>query len=103
MNASSIVTTLIDIVSKNGNLILDIGPTGNGSILQVEKDNLLSAGTWIRSHGEAIYNTTYWYVAPGEGDSMRFTQTLDAFYIHILKVPEYTVVINSPVPYVAGD
>lgn len=59
MNASTIVTTLVDIVSKNGNFIFDIGPMGNGSILQVEDDKLLDAGTWNQSHGEAIYSTTY--------------------------------------------
>ncbi|RDW72240.1 alpha-L-fucosidase [Coleophoma crateriformis] len=103
MNASSIVTTLVDIISKNGNLLLDIGPTGNGSIVVAEKENLLEAGIWIRSHGEAIYNTSYWFVTPGEGDSVRFTQTLDAFYIFLLEEPTETIMINSPVPYLAGD
>jgi alpha-L-fucosidase len=103
MNASSIVTTLIDIISKNGNLLLDIGPTGNGSIIQVEKDNLLEAGKWIQSHGEAIYNTTYWFITPAEGEYIRFTQTLDAFYIHFLEKPGETVIINSPIPYITGD
>lgn len=103
MNASSIVITLVDIISKNGNLLLDIGPMGNGSILQIEKDNLLEAGAWIRSHGEAIYNTTYWFFTPGEGDSIRFTQTLDAFYIHLLEEPTRSVIIDSPLPYITGD
>ncbi|TVY14987.1 Tissue alpha-L-fucosidase [Lachnellula arida] len=103
MNASTIVTTLIDVISKNGNLLLDIGPTGNGSILQVEKDNLLEAGVWIQSHGEAIFNTTYWFITPGEEDFIRFTQTLDAFYIHVLEKPSQTIIINSPVPYITGD
>lgn len=102
MNASTIVTTLIDIISKNGNLLLDIGPTGNGSILQTEKDNLLEAGAWIRSHGEAIYNTTYWYITPGEGP-IRFTQTLDAFYIHIIEEVNESIVIDYPVPFLPGD
>lgn len=42
-------------------------------------------------------------MTPGEGDSVRFTQTLDAFYIHVLEKPSEMVIIDSPVPYIPGD
>lgn len=103
MNASTIITSLIDIISKNGNLLLDVGPQANGSILQVEQDHLRTAGAWIEAHGEAIFNTTYWFFTPEEGDALRFTQTLDAFYIHCLERPNSTLVVASPVPYLPGD
>ncbi|KAI0475354.1 glycoside hydrolase [Xylariaceae sp. FL0804] len=100
---ADIVASLVDIVSKNGNFLLDIGPTANGTIVQVEQDNLRAAGAWIRDHGEAIYNTTYWSITPAEGDALRFTQTADAFYISALYAPNATLVVDSPVPYVSGD
>ncbi|KAI4720922.1 glycoside hydrolase [Aureobasidium sp. EXF-10727] len=100
---AEIVTSLIDIVSKNGNFLLDIGPQANGTIVNVEKENLRAAGRWIKSHGEAIFNTTYWFVTPEEGDTVRFTQTPDAFYILTLYPPNATLVLDSPVPYVSGD
>jgi alpha-L-fucosidase len=103
MNASTIVTSLIDIVSKNGNFLLDVGPTANGTIIAVEQQHLREAGVWIKSHAEAIFNTTYWFVTPEEGDNIRFTQTLDAFYIHCMAQPNGTIVLESPVPYVPGD
>lgn len=103
MNASTVVTSLIDIVSKNGNFLLDVGPTANGTIIAVEQQHLREAGVWIKSHAEAIFNTTYWFVTPEEGDSIRFTQTLDAFYIHCMAKPNGTIVLESPVPYVLGD
>ena len=114
-----IVTSLIDIVSKNGNFLLDIGPTANGesisqdlmgwllttpgTIIAVEQDNLRAAGKWIKTHAEAIFNTTYWYITPEEGEAVRFTQTPDAFYISTLYAPNATLTLRSPVPYVSGD
>ena len=103
MNASTIVTSLVDIVSKNGNFLLDVGPMANGTILEVEQRHLREAGTWIKSHDEAIFNTTYWFVKPEEGDHIRFTTTKDAFYIHSLARPNGTLVLDSPIPWVEGD
>lgn len=103
MNATTIVTSLVDIVSKNGNFLLDVGPTANGTIVEVEQRNLREAGAWIKSHGEAIFNTTYWFVATEEGDNIRFTMSQDAFYVHLLEKPKGSVVLDSPVPWVPGD
>lgn len=103
LSPQGIVTSLMDIVSKNGNFLLDVGPTANGTIIAVEQANLRAAGQWIKSHAEAIYNTTYWFVTPEEGQAVRFTQNSDAFYITTLYPPNGTLVLDSPVPYVSGD
>lgn len=103
LTPQGIVTSLVDIVSKNGNFLLDVGPTANGTIIDIEQRNLRAAGAWIKIHGEAIFNTTYWFVTPEEGQAIRFTQTQNAFYILTLYPPNGTLVIDSPVPYVDGD
>lgn len=73
-----------------------------GTIIEIEQQNLRAAGTWIKSHGEAIFNTTYWAITPEEGAAVRFTQTRDAFYLITLYAPNETLVLNAPVPYVQG-
>ena len=103
LTPQGIVTSLIDIVSKNGNFLLDIGPTANGTIIAIEQENLRAAGEWIKSHAEAIFNTTYWFIAPEEGPKVRFTQNANAFYITTLYPPNSTLVLDSRVPYVEGD
>jgi alpha-L-fucosidase len=103
MNARAIVTSLIDIISKNGNFLLDVGPTANGTIVDIEQQHLREAGVWIKSHAEAIFNTTYWFVTPEEGENIRFTISPDAFYIHALAKPNSTLTLSSPVPWVDGD
>ncbi|KAK3671938.1 hypothetical protein LTR78_008113 [Recurvomyces mirabilis] len=103
LTPQGIVTSLMDIISKNGNFLLDVGPTANGTIIAIEQQNLRAAGQWIKEHAEAIYGTRYWFVTPEEGDAVRFTQTSDAFYITTLYPPNATLVLDSPVPYVSGD
>tara|TARA_R110000744_G_scaffold47804_2_gene104938 strand:+ start:2075 stop:3646 length:1572 start_codon:yes stop_codon:yes gene_type:complete len=65
-SSKEIVHTLIDIVSKNGQLLLNISPKANGVIPKAQKESLLGVGRWLRGNGEAIYNTRP-YVIYGEG------------------------------------
>jgi alpha-L-fucosidase len=65
-SAKYIINNLIDIVSKNGNLLLNIGPRPDGTIPQEEQDILLEVGNWLRINGEAIYGTRPWKTY-GEG------------------------------------
>jgi alpha-L-fucosidase len=103
MNATTLVHNLVDITSKNGNLLLNIGPKHDGTIHPSMMGNLRQAGTWIKTHGEALFNTTYWFMA-SEENNLRFTQTNDAFYIINLGTPTVgRLQITSPVPALPGD
>jgi len=56
-SAKVLLHTLIDIVSKNGNLLLNISPTADGVIPDDQCESLLGMGVWLRANGEAIYGT----------------------------------------------
>lgn len=107
-DANSLVDDLIDIVSKNGSMLLNIGPKPDGTIPQAEIDLLSEIGAWLSINGEAIYNTRPW-VKFGEGSTevidgthsndgeknrqdfnsgdIRFTQNGDVVYATIMAWP----------------
>jgi len=59
-DARTLVLMLADVVSKGGNLLLDIGPDGRGQIPPIMQDRLLRMGRWLDTYGEAIFGTRAW-------------------------------------------
>lgn len=121
-SAGRILHQLIDIVSKNGNLLLDIGPRPDGTIPTEVESRLLRIGAWLHVNGEAVYGTRPAacfgegptqvkkgsYVADRNSDftahDLRFTTRPHAFYIHVLGVPGSQVRVASlkrdkPLPF----
>lgn len=64
--SSDILHVLIDIVSKNGVLLLNVSPKADGTIPENQKQVLLDMGAWLDAYGESIYETKPWYTF-GEG------------------------------------
>jgi alpha-L-fucosidase len=56
-SSNDLILTLIDIVARGGNLLLDIGPTADGRIPVIMQQRLADMGSWLQTNGEAIYGT----------------------------------------------
>ena len=54
---------LIEIVSKGGNYMLNIGPDGMGDVPEISVNNLITLGNWLKINGEGIYNTKRWKIS----------------------------------------
>ncbi len=88
-----LIRMFVDVVSKNGNLLLNVGPMADGTIPEIQKNCLLELGLWLEVNGEAIYGTRPWDHA--EGDTLdnigvRYTQKPDALYVLLLDKPKET-------------
>ena len=102
----SLVDDLVDIVSKNGVLLLNIGPRPDGSIPEPQEKMLLEIGEWLSVNGEAVYGTRPWKVfgegptqvvggsfndtkrKPFTGEDIRFTAKGSTLYAIALAWPE---------------
>jgi alpha-L-fucosidase len=123
-DAKSLIDELVDVVSKNGNLLLNVGPKSDGTIPQEARTVLAQMGEWLRANGEAIYGTRPW-VLYGEGptlvsngleknsdkqsytaEDIRFTTHGDALYATALDWPSsghlLVHTLWSGTPYLSG-
>jgi len=104
-SAGDLAADLADIISKNGCLLLNVGPRADGTITEEETEVLLEMGAWLKANGEAVYGSKPWRVY-GEGpteittgefsdtdraeytsEDIRFTTNNGCIYVFILKTP----------------
>ena len=79
-----LVVMLVDLVSRGGNLLLDIGPDADGTIPVVMEERLVQIGEWLAANGEAIYGTKPWKVtrqwSAGEVPKTDYNKEYEAAY-----------------------
>ena len=87
LSGDAIVALLVDVVSKNGNLLLNTGPTGAARLDAAQVDRLLAVGAWLERNGDAIHGTRPWSKAEARTDNggdVRFTQRDGTLYATFL-------------------
>ncbi len=99
LTAAQAVHLLVDVVSKNGNLILNVGPMPDGTIPGLQRRCLEGLGAWLDVNGEAIFGTRPWVTAEGATDTgigIRYTQKDGALFATLLgRPPDPHVVVRS--------
>ncbi|KAJ7591870.1 alpha-L-fucosidase-domain-containing protein [Mycena floridula] len=110
-NSTTIIRAVVNIASKNGNYLLDIGPMAEGDIIEPMRTGLLETGAWLKHSGACLYDTSYWF--PGSQDinassgtlPSRFLKTPSRFCFVAFSQPDPSriLVINKRLPLLTGD
>ena len=92
----TVIRNLVDIVSKGGNYLLNVGPTGQGIIPQGAVNDLQQVGAWMKINGKSIYGTKASSLKnqPAWG---RVTQNGDNFYLHVFDWPKNGKLVVSEI------
>lgn len=92
LQAPALIRMLVDVVSKNGNLLLNVGPRPDGSIPEPQVAALQGIGRWLAVNGEAIYGTRPFSLRSGDetedGLKVAYTTKENVLYITLLQSPQ---------------
>lgn len=101
LSIEELIESFVDIVSKNGNLLLNVGPQADGTIPEGQRVRLEGLGKWLKKNGAAIFGTRPWVQAAAttsKGERVRFTQKGNQLYVILLDTPKGKEVKISGLP-----
>ena len=87
---TGLIQMFCDVVSKNGNLLIGVGPRPDGTIPDLQQAPLRGLGAWLASNGEAIYGSRPWVVTESvtaDGTPLRFTKSGEGVYVLVMGMP----------------
>jgi alpha-L-fucosidase len=92
LSVEQLVHELIEVVAWGGNMLLNIGPSADGTISPIFGDRLLGIGAWLQVNGESIYGTRPWDVAQNEtATSTYYTRKNETLYVLVTAWPRENI------------
>ncbi|ALJ05372.1 hypothetical protein APS56_09655 [Pseudalgibacter alginicilyticus] len=86
---------MVEVVSRNGNSLINIGPRGDATIPEEQVERLKAMGNWLSINGEAIYGTRYWKENHQEQGNRAFTTKEKTLFAIALDDPKTPFIIEA--------
>lgn len=95
--SAQVIRKLVDNISRNGNLCLNVSPKSDGTIPQDQQKVLREVGRWLKTNGEGVYGSRAWKIYGEDGDksAWRFTQKNGYVYAFLVKSESDTATIST--------
>lgn len=92
-SATKLIQSLVEVASKGGNFLLNVGPAPDGTIQPEFQERLEAIGAWLKANGESIYGTTY-----GPLQNLPFGKTTtkgNRIYLHVFEWPQGAMQVDG--------
>ncbi|MDF7801307.1 alpha-L-fucosidase [Pontiellaceae bacterium B1224] len=83
----NVLHEMIEVISRNGNFLVNIGPQADGTIPEPQVERLRAMGDWLKINGDAIYGSRYWKVCDQKEEHLAFTTNGKKLYAIKLEQP----------------
>lgn len=92
LSGADLITMFVDVVSKNGNLLINVGPRADGSIPELQRRSMRELGAWLKTNGHGIYTTRPWIrCSEPTGVPRAYTTSRGRVHVHVLDPTHGTV------------
>jgi alpha-L-fucosidase len=102
-SVEQVIHEMVEIVCRNGNFLINIGPKADGTIPAWQVERLRAMGDWLRINGEAIYGTRYWKENTQENENLSFTTKAKTLYAIKCTRPRAPFVIEGAAGWKKGQ
>ncbi len=99
----SIIHEMIEVISRNGNFLVNIGPKSDGTIPQPQVERLMEMGAWLNINGDAIYGSRYWKHSEQQEGHLAFTTNGKKLYAMKLAAPTEPFTIHGTKGWTASS